>query len=128
MATAHTINALLQRAVDLLDQAAGEIRDAPLNPTSKNIRHIGRALSEVFEIQFQIHALHPELQPPYMKGPSKDPAKVLTWTLERCKVFEEAGELRTAIAFLQQFLAKETGAEQRAVAEAEIRRLEERDA
>jgi len=114
--------------VELLDQAAREIRDAPLNPTSKNIRHIGTALSEVFEIQFQIHALHPELQPSYMKEPSKDPAKALAWTLERCKVFEEAGEPRTAIAFLQQFLAKETGARQRAMAEAEIRRLEGKDA
>ena len=128
MATAHTINTLLQQAVQLLDQAAGEIRDAPLNPRSKNIRHIGEALSEIFEIQFQIHALHPELQPSYMKEPSKDPAKALTWTLERCKVFEDAGAPSTAIAFLRQFLAKETGVQQRAVAEAEIRRLEGKDA
>ena len=113
-----------------MNKAAIEIRDAPLPPTSKNIGHIAEALTHVFEIQLQIHALHPELAPQYMNEPSKDPATALAVTLERVRRFEADGELPTAVAFLRQFLERESGAnaEQRAYAAREIARLEGRDA
>jgi organic radical activating enzyme len=37
-----------------LDQAAVEIRDLPLAPETQNNRHIGMAMSEVFEIMRSI--------------------------------------------------------------------------
>jgi hypothetical protein len=130
VASRHSINDLLERAGELLNQAAIEIRDAPLQPTSKNIRHIAEALSEIFEIQHQLHALHPELAPGYMNEPSKDPAKALAGALERARLFEAEGVPETAVAFLKQFLARESAAtaEQQSIAEREIGRIEGRDA
>ena len=129
MPSPQTINALLEQAAQLLDRAASEIRDAPLKPTSKNIRHIGEALSEIFEIQLQIHALHPELAPSYMNEPSKDPAKAFEGTMERVKLFEAAGENQTAIAFLRQFISRQGSAlEQVRMAERKIAQIEGKDA
>jgi hypothetical protein len=128
VASAKSINDLLDEATDLLDRAAGEIRDAPLSPTSKNIGHVAEALSQIFEIQLQIHALYPELAPDYMNHPSKDPAKHFEVTLGRVRQFEALGERETAVAFLKQFIAREPGSKQCALAEHEIARIEGRDA
>jgi hypothetical protein len=128
MASAQSINVLLNEAAELMNRAAGEIRDAPLRPTSKNIGHIAEALSEIFEIQLQIHALHPELAPPHMNTPSSDPSRHFEVVSRRAKEFEALGETATAVAFLKQFVAREHGSEQCKAAEREIARLEGRDA
>jgi hypothetical protein len=124
MPSAKSIDDLLIQAAALLNRAAGEIRDAPLRPTSKNIGHVAEALSQIFEVQLQIHALHPELAPGYMNEPTKDPSKHFEVTLQRAKEFEALGETETAVAFLKQFIAREPGAEQCALAEREISRIE----
>ena len=124
MASARSINAILKEAAELLDRVAGEIRDAPLAPTSKNMGHVGQALSQIFEIQQQIYALHPELAPDFMNQPSEDATRHYEVTLERVKQFEGFGELETAAAFLRRFVTLEPGSPQRALAEREIARIE----
>ena len=128
MASPASINALLEESVRLLNEAGQEIRELPLNPLSKNILHIGRAASEIFEIQYQLWALHPDVGPAYARQPSHDPEEALDWTLEHSRAFEAAGDRGSALAFLRQFLARETDAEGRAVVEEEMRALEGRDA
>jgi len=105
MASLESINDLLEQASKLLDQVAQEIRDAPLKPTTPNILHIAKALSEIFELQLQIYALQPALTPVYLKTPSSHPEKTFEVVLRRVAFFEETGELATAIGFLQFFVA-----------------------
>ena len=124
MASPQSIAALLEEAASLLDRAAGEIRDAPLDASRKNILHIAQALGEIFEIQLQIYAQHPQLEPAHLKAPLHNPAKALSVCLERVKTFEALGETKPAVALLRQFLDKHPPDAQRSIAEAEIARLE----
>lgn len=66
MASLDELNAQLQRAVDLLDGAAGMIRDLGLDP-QVNIRRIGEALASVFEIRQEIYHRRPDLVPEWLR-------------------------------------------------------------
>jgi hypothetical protein len=48
--TLESLQGLLTRAAKLLDKAAGEIRDLPLEPRGKNIKLIGENLANIFAI------------------------------------------------------------------------------
>ena len=55
------LHGTLRVASMLLDGAAGQIRDARLNPVKSNLVKIGEALSSIFEIQSAIYKQAPEL-------------------------------------------------------------------
>jgi hypothetical protein len=123
MATLESLNELLEQAGRLLDQAAGEIRDLPLKPAGPNIQRLAQAMSELFELQAQIYALRPELTPIYMRGPSENPGGALNVVLKRVAFFEEAGEVETAIAFLEAFIRNEVSTTYVEQARSEVARL-----
>jgi hypothetical protein len=62
----ESLNELLAEAALKLDRAANAVRDLNLSPEN-NIRKIGEALANVFEIQHQIYALRPDLKPDFLK-------------------------------------------------------------
>jgi len=62
----ESLNELLNKAASKLDRAANMVRDLNLSPEN-NIRKIGEALANVFEIQHQIYALRPDLKPDFLK-------------------------------------------------------------
>ncbi len=62
MADLKSLDELLSKAVSLLDSAAKEIRDIPLNPVKENIYKIGDALTSIFELQRQIYDADPDLE------------------------------------------------------------------
>lgn len=76
MADLKSLNESLSAAARILDFAATEIRDIPLNPTKNNISTIGEALSLIFEIQQKIYNGDPTLEPEYLKRPSPYPAEL----------------------------------------------------
>jgi hypothetical protein len=61
-----SINRKLAKAAEMLNAAAGDLRDVGLSPR-ENIRKIASALVEVFEVQHQIYRREPTLAPAYMK-------------------------------------------------------------
>lgn len=78
MATLESIDSLLKSAAQILDEAAGEIRDCPLNPTEVHIHSIGEALVSIFQIQHEIYRLRPDLLPDHLKYESEGPDGKLT--------------------------------------------------
>ena len=60
------LNERLTESAKLLDKAAMEVRDLKLN-SKYNIRKIGEALANIFEIQMQIYKQQPNLRPDYLK-------------------------------------------------------------
>ena len=52
MADLKSLNESLAAAARILDEAALEIRDIPLNSKKDNISHIAEALTHIFDIQF----------------------------------------------------------------------------
>src|SRR5262245_25156069 len=65
--TLKAIDGKLARAARILDDVAGNLRDAKFNPRA-NIYRVGHALSRIFEIQNEIYRVHPELLPKYLHG------------------------------------------------------------
>ncbi len=65
MASLESINEKLQLATKLLDQAASEIADLPLEPSKRHVVRIGEALANIVLIQHEIFRLRPDLQPEY---------------------------------------------------------------
>ncbi|CAB1064996.1 hypothetical protein D1BOALGB6SA_9793, partial [Olavius sp. associated proteobacterium Delta 1] len=76
MAELKYLNELLSAAAGILDSAAAEIRDIPLNPTKENISTIGKALTLIIDIQLQIYQIDPKLKPEYLKRSSPYPAEI----------------------------------------------------
>ena len=126
MANPESVNRLLSVAASLLDQAAGEIRDAKLYPVRENIERIGKALVEVMEIQFQVYKVQPNLRPQDLAQPSEYSAanRLLTEYMSNASEFESAGNTGQAIATFQEFLSLESSPLHRDVAAREIKRLQ----
>jgi len=120
-----SIHQLLTVAGQLLDLAAREIRDAKLEPTSGNIENVGRALSEIFEIEDRIYAVRPDLAPAYLSEPrsNSDANQLLTQIMFHASEFERAGDFDGAIAEFEKFLIPESSPLHREIAESEIARL-----
>jgi hypothetical protein len=76
MADLKYLNELLSAAAGILDSAAAEIRDIPLNPKKENISTIGKALTFIIDIQKQIYDIDPKLKPEYLRRPSPYPAEL----------------------------------------------------
>ena len=61
----EALDEMLRLAASTLDVAAAVIRDAGLGP-ERNIKKIGEALINIFEIQHEIYALRPDLRPDFL--------------------------------------------------------------
>ena len=126
MASAETIHSLLANAARLLDEAATEIRDAHLLDKSTNIRRIGNALAEIFEIQHELYRHRPDLQPEFLRQPAErvDANRALTLAMSEAVEREQRGDIPGAIAAHREFLERESSEHHRDIAAAEIERLQ----
>ena len=124
MASLASIEKILADASSLLDQAAIEIRDAPLDPAHANILHVSNALSEIFEIRQLIYALAPQLMPDNLKGPHADADKALERAVRRARALEGANAIPAATGVLELFLANEPSSQHQHIARSEIARLQ----
>jgi hypothetical protein len=106
MATLESLHELLDHAVRLLDQAAGEIRDVPLEPAKPNIRRIGEILGQIFDLQREIYRLRPELIPTHLweaRGDKADPSpdQVVRGAFRRVEIAKETSDFPMAIKLLE---------------------------
>lgn len=123
--THKPLHQLLRVASHLLDQAAAEIRTADLAPVPENIQRVGRALIEVIEVQRQLYAKAPELQPKALAGTARenDANRLFTqFTIEALEL-EDAGNPEAAREKYTQFIGLSPSYPHREIARAEIRRL-----
>ena len=123
--THRRIHQLLRVASHLLDQAATDVRGTSLDPVDENIQRIGRALIEVIEVQRQIYAAQPELQPKTLAATARenDANRLFTqFTLEALEL-EDAGDTEAAREKYTQFIGLSPSYHHREIARAEIRRL-----
>ena len=119
------LHQLLRVASHLMDQAAAEVHATDLGPVDENIQRIGRALIEVIEVQRQIYAAQPELQPKTLAATSResDANRLFTqFTMEALEL-EDAGNPEAAREKYTQFIGLSPSYHHREIARAEIRRL-----
>ena len=128
MPSLDSLNDLLSRAAKLLDVAAREIRDIPLEPTKENIHRIAEVLTEIFELQRRIYDLRPDLKPPFLDEASSNPEsnRALGRALVEADRLGDEGRTDAAIAVLQSYQAAESSAHHREIAQATIERLREK--
>jgi hypothetical protein len=123
--TLESLHELLTRAATLLDKAAGEIRDLPLEPTGKNTKVIAKSLANIFDIQQSIYKIKPELTPEYLKKVPPYPkvqGKALTRAISNSFKEEEKGNIKKAVKLLEEFVATRPDRFLKSVA---VRRIEE---
>lgn len=123
--THKSLHQLLRVASHLLDHAATEVRASQLGPVPQNIQRIGRALIEVIEVQRQLYAEAPELQPRTLAAsPREDDANRLftQFTIEALAL-EDAGDTEAARDKYTQFIGLSPSHPHREIARAQIRRL-----
>ena len=124
----RSIDLTLAAIAGMLDETAGEIRDAGLEPTSDHLHRIGRALAEVFEIRQAIFAVRPDLEPNWSKAerpPSPD-NRLLTRAMVDAIEFERNGDYSGAIELFERFLEGAASPLHIDIAKNEIQRLRRR--
>ena len=109
MANLKSLNELLSAAAGILNTAAAEIRNIPLDPKKEHISKIGHALTLIFDIQLQIYKISPELEPEHLKKPSPFPSGVnrrFGEILIQTSNFCEVGKHRDAILLYESYISE----------------------
>ena len=125
MDSLKSIDLTLAAVSGMLDETAGDLRDAKLEPTSEHLRRIGRALVEIGEIRRAIFAVRPDLEPNWIKAerpPSPD-NRLLTTAMVDAIEFETAGDFSGAIQLFEKFLESASSQLHIDIAKNEIQRL-----
>ncbi len=119
------LDSLLKDASKLLDDAAGEIRDAPLEPTRDHILHIGRLITGIFELQQVVWKHAPELMPDMLRAPNPYPGSSREFgdALLAAYAARDAGDWDGAREVLDSFLRTNPPDELRQQAESALQRL-----
>jgi len=124
----RSIDLTLAAIAGMLDETAGDIRDAKLEPASDHIGRIGRALNEVFEIRKAIFAIRPDLEPGWVSAerpPSPD-NRLLTRAMVDAIELERKGDFAGAVALFESFLEAASSPLHVDIARNEIQRLRKR--
>jgi hypothetical protein len=102
----RSIDLSLAAVCGILDEVAGEIRDAKLNPTDEHLRRIGRAMAEIFEVQRAIYVERPELEPEWHREPPQGGPdnRALTIAMVESIECEKRKDYAGAIALFEDFL------------------------
>jgi len=116
---------LLRVASQLLDQAAMEVRENGPNPATENIERIGRALFEVIQVQRQIFALQPELEPTSLAASPReaDANQLFSRFMHEALELEHTGNAAAAVERYTRFIGIAPTYHHREIARGEIRRL-----
>ncbi len=106
MTTLESLYEKLEGATRLLDQAAADIRDIPLEPKSANIRVIAETLSRIFDLQRQIYHHRPELIPTHLwdiRTPEGNPSPelIIRGAFRRIEMAESNGDIPLAVQLLE---------------------------
>jgi hypothetical protein len=120
----------LKNANDALDSAATRLHDAMRkiaelrNPSlSPTLQRLGAAQVEIFETQYRIWALEPDLLPKLLRCPAESPEAAYDVTLRRVREAEVSGALEVAIGVLDIFLKYQTSPRHLELARVERARL-----
>jgi len=106
MTTLESLYEKLEGATQLLDRAAADIRDIPLEPKSANIRAIAETLSQIFDLQRQIYHQRPELIPTHLwdirkPGGNPPPELIIRGAFRKVELAERSGDVPLAIQLLE---------------------------
>ncbi len=120
----RSISLTLAAVSGMLDEVAGDIRDAQLQPTDEHLLRIGRAMAEIFDIQRAIYAIKPDLKPAWLdeSRPSPD-NRGLMETMVEAMDLERQKDIAAAISLFEHFLSAATSPLHKEIVENEIARL-----
>jgi hypothetical protein len=115
----------LQVACLLLDDAAGQIRDASLPAANEHIQKIGEALVAIYEIQGSISKLSPKLEEKYKESPPevRQANRRLGEALVSAYGLANHGRLPEPISLLTAFSNTEPSEFHRSLAKDELEKL-----
>ena len=106
MESPEELNRLLSICCEQLVDCSAIIKEMPLEPASKNIYRVGKALAEISEIRSELYKLHPHLKPEkWDKPPSEeDYAEMFQEALRQATEHLQAGKPEKAIETFESYL------------------------
>jgi hypothetical protein len=119
----------LRTAAQLLDSAASQIRDLPLQPTRENVRLVGEALALVFQLRRNVEVERPGLARQYPEPTEEESAanRRLGAALVAADDLADGHSNAKAAAFLEEYAAREESMYHRDLALLEAGRYKLRD-
>jgi hypothetical protein len=98
------LDALIGQALECLNQAAAEIRDLPFEPATDNVRKIGEATYQLWELRQQLYREHPEAKRDFVVESELNEARFehLSELLAEASAAETDGRREAAIALFSQ--------------------------
>jgi len=106
MATLRSLERLLTTASKILNHAATQVRDIPLQPSKDYILKLGEAITLIFEIQREIYKREPSLEPDYLKilPPYPRESRKFGDVIIQAADYEETGNFQKAIATYEAYI------------------------
>jgi hypothetical protein len=123
MATLESVNELLEQAAATLTSAMKALAADRSPSVQSKLARIGAAQVEIFEAQYQIWALKPDLLPQVLRAPAGDPQVAFDLALRRVKEYVSVGAVDAAVGVLDIFILYQTSARQLQLAKMERMRL-----
>jgi len=98
--TLESLEMLLGAACSLLNQAAAEQKELAFEPAKENLKRIGLALHNSWEVRGLIHKVRPDLKPAFVLAHEENPSayEQFNKTLGEAVKHEQAGSFELAIA------------------------------
>jgi hypothetical protein len=108
----------LRLAAQLLDNAASQVRDLPLEPTKEHIRVIGEALVLLSEVRSALEAVRPQLASQFEQSSQEESQanRRLGEAILAAEDLSEEGKNEEAHSLLQRFAAQEPSELHRGIA------------
>lgn len=106
METPEELNRLLSECCEQLVDCSAIIKEIPLDPASKNIYRVGKALAEISEIRSELYKLHPHLKPEKWDEPpsEEDYAEMFQEAIRQVTEHLHGGNPKKAIETLESYL------------------------
>ncbi len=106
METPEELNRLLSVCCEQLVDCSAIIKEMPLDPASKNIYRVGKALAEISEIRSELYKLHPHLKPDKWDEPpsEEDYAEMFQEAIRQVTEHLHGGNTKKAIETLESYL------------------------
>ena len=106
MTKPEDLNKLLTSCFEQLVECAHLVKEIPVDPDSKNVYRLGKAMAEISDVLGELYEIHPELKPEKWGEPLQESdykemyADAIAWANE----YIEAGTPEKAVEVLEKYI------------------------
>jgi hypothetical protein len=125
MATLEHLDLVLGEALEAIEEASNEVRGIETVDAKEALKHLGKAVTELWHVRETIYSLKPELKRDFVQEYEKDKVRYeeLSMLRESARQAEEQPDLDTAVKIYEELRQTSRFGYFRMIAEAGLYRL-----